>query len=174
MTTVLIVRAHVLDATRSHSMKGLDRFIEVYSATHPGDTIELLDVYDGSVPELDADLVAHLRPDGTEPSPEAQAKAARFDGLTDQFLAADIIGSGCSGFISLGILCKYQHTDSLAGSVRKNNSTADLLIGVTAVTAGPDMNFYCLIEFGCRVLLDDGDCLFRIILVVAIDCFCTF
>ncbi|RLP07694.1 FMN-dependent NADH-azoreductase [Propionibacterium australiense] len=91
MTTVLIVRAHVLDATRSHSMKGLDRFIEVYSATHPGDTLEVLDVYDGSVPEIDADIVAHLRPDGTEPSPEARAKAARFDALTDQFLAADKI-----------------------------------------------------------------------------------
>ena len=91
MTTVLIVKAHVFDATRSHSMKGLDRFVEVYSATHPGDTIEVLDVYDGSVPEIDADIVAHLYPDGTQPSPEAAAKAARFDACTDQFLAADKI-----------------------------------------------------------------------------------
>jgi FMN-dependent NADH-azoreductase len=95
MTKLLVVKAHPLTKEESRSILALETFLDAYRETNPNDEIELLDLYqDNAIPEIDAELLsgwAALRT-GTEftaLSENQQAKIARFNEATEQFLAAD-------------------------------------------------------------------------------------
>lgn len=96
MATLLVVRAHPLQAPVSRSMRLTDAFTESYAANHPQDTIEDLRLYDITVPEIDLDLLRgwralrHQEP-FTSLTKSEQAKVTQFDALTAQFLAAERI-----------------------------------------------------------------------------------
>ncbi|GBG96112.1 NAD(P)H-dependent oxidoreductase [Lactococcus termiticola] len=90
MTKLLVVKGHPLTSETSVSLKGLDAFVASYKAAHPNDEIETLDVFDGSIPTLNAELLgAMFAGEGAELTDSQKAKLARFGELTEQFLAAD-------------------------------------------------------------------------------------
>ena len=94
MTTLLVVRAHPLDATGSRSMQLTDAFVAAYREAHPDDTIENLSLYNVAVPEIDLDLLNGWKKLGSgEPfvhlHPSEQAKLTIFDKLGEQFIGAD-------------------------------------------------------------------------------------
>src|SRR5699024_825885 len=68
--------------------------------------------------------------------------------LRDQFLCSYKFSSCLFCLICFGILCEYQYTNLLTGSVRKNNCATDLLICMTSVTSCSDMSLDCLVKFG--------------------------
>ena len=72
----------------------------------------------------------------------------------DQLFSAHIVSACSLGLSRLGSLSEYKDTHGLAGSVRKHNSAADLLIRMTAVAACPDVNFYSLVKFSGGSLLN--------------------
>ena len=91
---VLVVKGHPLTSEESYSMKGLDAFLETYEKVNPQDTIEVLDVFSDFIPEVDQDIMVAwgALADGSDfasLSSEQQKKVARFNELTEQFLAAD-------------------------------------------------------------------------------------
>ena len=62
----------------------------------------------------------------------------------------------CTGSLCLGELVtlgKYQNTNLLTGSVRKNNRTTYLLIRMTSIDTQTYMSLYGFIELGNRCLL---------------------
>lgn len=90
MTKLLVVKGHPLTADYSMSLKGLDAFVAAYKAAHPTDEIEVLDVFDGTIPSLNTELVsAMFAGEGAQLTASQQEKLARFGELTEQFLAAD-------------------------------------------------------------------------------------
>lgn len=90
MSKVLIIKGHPLTSESSLSLKGLDAFTAAYQAANPTDSIEILDVFDGTIPSLDTELVGAMFADkGAVLSDSQKAKFARFNELTDQFLSAD-------------------------------------------------------------------------------------
>ncbi|MFV0560631.1 MAG: FMN-dependent NADH-azoreductase [Enterococcus sp.] len=94
MSSVLIVKAHPLTSDESRSLKALTTFLDSYKAAHPEDTITVLDLYNDMIPEIDEDLLSgwNALQTGTEftrLSEAQQTKIARFNELTDQFLATD-------------------------------------------------------------------------------------
>ena len=90
MTKLLVVKGHPLTADYSMSLKGLDAFVAAYKAAHPTDEIEVLDVFDGTIPSLNTELVsAMFAGEGAQLTASQQEKLARFAELTEQFLAAD-------------------------------------------------------------------------------------
>ncbi|MDR0920913.1 MAG: NAD(P)H-dependent oxidoreductase [Lactobacillales bacterium] len=94
MSKVLVVKGHPLTSEESFSVKGLDKFVEIYEANHPNDEVELLDVFHDNVPEIDADIASAFielgkGTDFTALSEDQQAKVARYSQLTEQFLNAD-------------------------------------------------------------------------------------
>lgn len=96
MTTLLMVKGHPKTAEQSFSMKGFDKFLEVYRAIHPDDDVQIIDVFHDDVPEIDDDMMtgwAQLQSGiaFTDLSTAAQAKITRFNELTEQFMAADKI-----------------------------------------------------------------------------------
>ncbi len=94
MSTVLIIKAHPLDENASRTVKILDTFLDSYKENHSGDTLEVLDLYNSFVPEIDKDILTGWKSlqtgsDYASLSEEQQKKIARFNELTEQFLAAD-------------------------------------------------------------------------------------
>ncbi|GFH40417.1 NAD(P)H-dependent oxidoreductase [Lactococcus insecticola] len=94
MANVLIIKGHPLTSEESFTLKGLDKFIEVYKAANPSDELTILDVFNDNVPELDADIISGFNAFGQgkefgDLTPAQQAKIGRFGELTEQFLAAD-------------------------------------------------------------------------------------
>lgn len=88
MTTLLMVKGHPKTAEQSFSMKGFDKFLEVYRATHPDDDVQIIDVFHDDVPEIDDDMMtgwAQLQSGiaFTDLSTAAQAKITRFNELTE-------------------------------------------------------------------------------------------
>ncbi|HFU4517898.1 TPA: FMN-dependent NADH-azoreductase [Streptococcus suis] len=93
MATVLIVKAHPLDAQKSYALRALEEFQTRYASLHPEDRIELVDVFEDQIPALDKSLLEAMgaAKKGIEISPEQAERLDRYNALTQQFLAADKI-----------------------------------------------------------------------------------
>ncbi|HFI0121114.1 TPA: FMN-dependent NADH-azoreductase [Streptococcus suis] len=93
MATVLIVKAHPLDAQKSYALRALEEFQTRYASLHPEDEIEIVDVFEDQIPALDKPLLESMGAvkKGIEISPEQADQLDRYNGLTQQFLAADKI-----------------------------------------------------------------------------------
>ncbi|HEM3614177.1 TPA: NAD(P)H-dependent oxidoreductase [Streptococcus suis] len=93
MATVLIVKAHPLDAQKSYALRALEEFQTRYASLHPEDWIELVDVFEDQIPALDKSLLEAMgaAKKGIEISPEQGEQLDRYNALTQQFLAADKI-----------------------------------------------------------------------------------
>ncbi|WP_105113893.1 FMN-dependent NADH-azoreductase [Streptococcus suis] len=93
MATVLIVKAHPLDAQKSYALRALEEFQTRYASLHPEDRIEIVDVFEDQIPALDKPLLESMgaAKKGIEISPEQAEQLDRYNALTQQFLAADKI-----------------------------------------------------------------------------------
>ncbi|HFI0214836.1 TPA: FMN-dependent NADH-azoreductase [Streptococcus suis] len=93
MATLLIVKAHPLDAQKSYALRALEEFQTRYASLHPEDNIEIVDVFEDQIPALDKPLFEAMgaAQKGVEISPEQAERLDRYDALTQQFLAADKI-----------------------------------------------------------------------------------
>ncbi|MGQ7355875.1 FMN-dependent NADH-azoreductase [Streptococcus suis] len=93
MSTVLLVKAHPLDAQKSYAVRALEDFQARYASLHPEDKIEIVDVFEDQVPALDKSLLEAMGAvkKGESISPEQAERLDRYNALTQQFLAADKI-----------------------------------------------------------------------------------
>ncbi|HFU4054817.1 TPA: FMN-dependent NADH-azoreductase [Streptococcus suis] len=93
MATLLIVKAHPLDAQKSYALRALEEFQIRYASLHPEDNIEIVDVFEDQIPALDKPLFEAMgaAKKGIEISPEQAERLDRYNALTQQFLAADKI-----------------------------------------------------------------------------------
>lgn len=93
MATVLIVKAHPLDAQKSYALRALEEFQTRYASLHPEDKIEIVDVFEDQIPALDKPLLEAMgaAKKGESISPEQAERLDRYNALTQQFLAADKI-----------------------------------------------------------------------------------
>ncbi|HEM2548419.1 TPA: NAD(P)H-dependent oxidoreductase [Streptococcus suis] len=93
MATVLIVKAHPLDAQKSYALRALEEFQTRYASLHPEDQIEVVDVFEDQIPALDKSLLAAMgaAQKGEAISPEQAERLDHYNSLTQQFLAADKI-----------------------------------------------------------------------------------
>ncbi|HEM6506002.1 TPA: NAD(P)H-dependent oxidoreductase [Streptococcus suis] len=93
MATVLIVKAHPLDAQKSYALRALEEFQTRYASLRPEDEIEIVDVFEDQIPAFDKPLLEAMgaAKKGIEISPEQAEQLDRYNALTQQFLAADKI-----------------------------------------------------------------------------------
>ncbi|CYU71282.1 FMN-dependent NADH-azoreductase [Streptococcus suis] len=93
MATVLIVKAHPLDAQKSYALRAMEEFQTRYASLHPEDKIEIVDVFEDQIPALDKPLLEAMgaAKKGEAISPEQAERLDRYTSLTQQFLAADKI-----------------------------------------------------------------------------------
>ncbi|MEG3310106.1 FMN-dependent NADH-azoreductase [Streptococcus sp. SS-4456] len=93
MATLLIVKAHPLDAQKSYALRALEEFQTRYASLHPEDKIEVVDVFEDQIPALDKPLFEAMEAakKGVEINPEQAERLERYNELTKQFLAADAI-----------------------------------------------------------------------------------
>ena len=128
MATVLAIKAHPLTKDESRSVRALSTFLDNYRQTNPEDTIQVIDVYSDNIPEIDEDLLSGwnaLRAGTafTDLTENQQAKIARFNELTEQFLAADKVVIA-NALWNLGIptrLKAWVDTINVAGKTFKYN-----------------------------------------------------
>ena len=92
----------------------------------------------------------------------------------NKFISADIFSSGCSRFIGLGAFGEDKHTHLFAGTVRQNNRSANLLIGVTGVNAQTDVAFHSFVKFGMSHFGDQLHCLAGVINFTRLELFHRF
>lgn len=132
MSKLLVVKGHPLTAEYSLSLKGLDAFVAAYKNTHPTDEIEELDVFNGTIPSLDTELVsAMFAGEGAKLTASQEAKLARFAELTDQFLTADkvVIANPLYNLMIPAELKSWIDTVNVAGKTFKY--TAEGPVGLT-------------------------------------------
>ncbi|MEI4367032.1 NAD(P)H-dependent oxidoreductase [Streptococcus suis] len=93
MATVLIVKAHPLDAQKSYALRALEELQTRYASLKPEDEIEIVDVFEDQIPALDKSLLEAMgaAKKGESISPEQAERLDRYNALTQQFLAADKI-----------------------------------------------------------------------------------
>lgn len=96
MASVLVVKGHPLTAEESRTVKALTSFLTSYKENHPDDEVTVLELYRDDIPEIDEELLSgwealRAGAEFTSLSESQQQKIARFNELTDQFLAADKI-----------------------------------------------------------------------------------
>ncbi|HEL1950093.1 TPA: NAD(P)H-dependent oxidoreductase [Streptococcus suis] len=93
MATVLIVKAHPLDAQKSYALRALEEFQTRYASLYPEDKIEIVDVFEDQIPALDKPLLEAMgaAKKGEAISPEQPERLDRYNSLTQQFLTADKI-----------------------------------------------------------------------------------
>ena len=91
--------------------------------------------------------------------------------LLHQIHAADIVGAGFLGFLSLGVLGEDQNAAGLTGAVGQNHGAADLLVSVTGVNAQLDVQLNGLVELGGSTHHDQIQGFGGIILNRAVDQF---
>jgi FMN-dependent NADH-azoreductase len=94
MSKLLVVKAHPLTKEESRSVRALQTFLESYRAENPADEVTVLDVYTDFIPEIDEELLSgwgalRTGTDFTALNENQQTKIARFNELTEQFLASD-------------------------------------------------------------------------------------
>lgn len=96
MASVLVIKGHPLTAQESRSVNALTSFLTSYKENHPNDEVTVLDLYRDDIPEIDEELLSgwealRAGADFSSLSENQQQKIARFNELTEQFLAADKI-----------------------------------------------------------------------------------
>ncbi|MGN8982226.1 NAD(P)H-dependent oxidoreductase [Enterococcus villorum] len=96
MASVLVVKGHPLTEQESRSVQALTTFLNSYKENHPEDEVTVLDLYHDDIPEIDEELLSgwealRAGAEFTTLSESQQQKIARFNELTDQFLASDKI-----------------------------------------------------------------------------------
>lgn len=93
MASLLIVKAHPLDAQKSYALRAMEEFQTRYASLHPEDKIEIVDVFEDQIPALDKPLLESMGAvkKGIEIGPEQAEQLDRYNALTQQFLAADKI-----------------------------------------------------------------------------------
>ena len=96
MASVLVVKGHPLTAEESRTVKALTSFLTSYKENHPDDEVTVLELYRDDIPEIDEELLSgwealRAGAEFTSLSESQQQKIARFNELTEQFLAADKI-----------------------------------------------------------------------------------
>ncbi|HEM6345475.1 TPA: NAD(P)H-dependent oxidoreductase [Streptococcus suis] len=93
MATVLIVKAHPLDAQKSYALRAMEEFQTRYASLHPEDKIETVDVFEDQIPALDKPLLEAMgaAKKGEAINPEQAERLNRYNALTQQFLMADKI-----------------------------------------------------------------------------------
>lgn len=93
MATLLIVKAHPLDAQKSYALRALEEFQARYASLHSEDKIEVVDVFEDQIPALDKPLFEAMgvAKKGESISPEQAKQLERYNALTQQFLMADKI-----------------------------------------------------------------------------------
>ncbi|NQN84612.1 FMN-dependent NADH-azoreductase [Streptococcus suis] len=93
MATLLIVKAHPLDAQKSYALRAMEEFQTRYASLHPEDKIEIVDVFEDQIPALDKPLLEAMgaAKKGEAISPEQAEQLDRYNSLTQQFLMADKI-----------------------------------------------------------------------------------
>lgn len=94
MSNVLVIKAHPLTSEDSRSLKALEAFLASYKESNPNDEVTVLDAYSDDVPEIDEDILLGWGAlangtDFADLSANQQAKIARFNELTEQFLTSD-------------------------------------------------------------------------------------
>lgn len=93
MATVLIVKAHPLEAQKSYAVRALEDFQARYASLHPEDKIEIVDVFEDQIPALDKSLLEAMgaAKKGESISPEQAERLDSYNALTQQFLVAEKI-----------------------------------------------------------------------------------
>ncbi|URZ88105.1 NAD(P)H-dependent oxidoreductase [Floricoccus penangensis] len=101
MANVLAIKGHPLDGENSKSMKVFEEFLKTYEETNPNDEITVVELYNEDFPEIDLDIMSGwgaLQSGAafTDLSEDQQAKIARFNESTEQFVNADkvIVANG--------------------------------------------------------------------------------
>lgn len=94
MKRLLAVKAHPLTSEESLSIKGFEKFLEVYREENPSNVVEVLDLYDIDLPELDKDILSAWNAlrggkDFADLSVAQQEKVTAHSRFTEQFLQAD-------------------------------------------------------------------------------------
>lgn len=91
MSKVLIVKAHPLDKEHSSTTKLLEVFMIEYYQNNPGDSFEVIDVFDHELPSIDEKVLNSLATPAHELSIEQQKILDIINQYTQQFLDSDKI-----------------------------------------------------------------------------------
>ena len=91
MAKVLCVKGHPLEKEQSYSLKAFEVFKDSYQSLYPDDEIIEIDVYDGTIPSLDKELLEamSLAKKGGELTSSQADKLDRFNHSTETFLSSD-------------------------------------------------------------------------------------
>ncbi|MCI5871486.1 NAD(P)H-dependent oxidoreductase [Streptococcus sp.] len=91
MAKVLFVKGHPLEKEQSYSLKAFEAFKDSYQSLYPDDEIIEIDVYDGTIPSLDKELLEamSLAKKGEELTSSQADKLDRFNHSTETFLSSD-------------------------------------------------------------------------------------
>lgn len=91
MAKVLFVKGHPLEKEQSYSLKAFEVFKDSYQSLYPDDEIIEIDVYDGTIPSLDKELLEamSLAKKGEELTSSQADKLDRFNHSTETFLSSD-------------------------------------------------------------------------------------
>lgn len=91
MAKVLFVKGHPLEKEQSYSLKAFEAFKDSYQSLYPDDEIIEIDVYDGTIPSLDKELLEamSLAKKGGELTSSQADKLDRFNHSTETFLSSD-------------------------------------------------------------------------------------
>ena len=68
--------------------------------------------------------------------------------LLNELHAACEVSAGLLGLVEFCVLGEHENLAGLAGAVRENDGTANLLVSMTGINAEFDMNFNSLVELG--------------------------
>lgn len=91
MAKVLFVKGHPLEKEQSYSLKAFEAFKDSYQSLYPDDEMIEIDVYDGTIPSLDKELLEamSLAKKGEELTSSQADKLDRFNHSTETFLSSD-------------------------------------------------------------------------------------
>lgn len=91
MAKVLFVKGHPLEKEQSYSLKAFEVFKDSYQSLYPDDEMIEIDVYDGTIPSLDKELLEamSLAKKGEELTSSQADKLDRFNHSTETFLSSD-------------------------------------------------------------------------------------
>lgn len=91
MAKVLFVKGHLLEKEQSYSLKAFEAFKDSYQSLYPDDEMIEIDVYDGTIPSLDKELLEamSLAKKGEELTSSQADKLDRFNHSTETFLSSD-------------------------------------------------------------------------------------
>ncbi len=142
LTTLLYITAHPHDKSTSYSMAVGDAFIESYKAAHPNDQVVHIDLYNETIPHIDAEVFAgwgKLQSGGSFDtlSSGEQSKVGRLNEIVTQFAEADkyVFVTPLWNFLFPPIMKNYIDAICVAGKTFKytSNGPQGLLGGKKAL-----------------------------------------